>query len=122
QNVTTYGTVIDVPNPQLKLKPGMTANVKVEIAKRTAVLRVPNAALRFRPTADVFAALNQEMPPEAQGGGGRSGRGRQGATGTAGTAATDATGSQPPPGSDGQRGSPTRGEDGAARSGQGPST
>ena len=37
QNVTTYGTVIDVPNPELKLKPGMTANVKVEIAKRTDV-------------------------------------------------------------------------------------
>ena len=66
QNVTTYGTVIDVPNPQLKLKPGMTANVKVEIAKRTDVLRVPNAALRFRPTAEVFAALNQAVPPEAQ--------------------------------------------------------
>jgi HlyD family secretion protein len=55
QNVTTYGTVIDVPNPELKLKPGMTANVKVEIAKRTNVLRVPNPALRFRPTPEVFA-------------------------------------------------------------------
>ena len=73
-NVTTYGTVIDVPNPQLKLKPGMTANVKVEIAKRTDVLRVPNAALRFRPTADVFAALNQPVPPEAHAGGGRARR------------------------------------------------
>ena len=82
QNVTTYGTVIDVPNPQLKLKPGMTANVKVEIAKRTDVLRMPNAALRFRPTPEVFAALNQQVPPEAQsasgGGGGRGGRGGQG--------------------------------------------
>src|SRR5262249_27730948 len=76
QNVTTYGTVIDVPNNQLKLKPGMTANVKVEISKRTDVLRVPNAALRFRPTNDVFASLNQEVPPEVQGGnrGGRGGR------------------------------------------------
>ena len=64
--MTTYGTVIDVPNPQLKLKPGMTANVKVEIAKRTDVLRVPNAALRFRPTTEVFAALNQPVPPEAR--------------------------------------------------------
>jgi HlyD family secretion protein len=80
QNVTTYGTVIDVPNPQLKLKPGMTANVKVEIAKRTDALRVPNAALRFRPTPEVFAALNQAVPPEAQSGGGgsRGGRGGQG--------------------------------------------
>src|SRR5260221_3782072 len=76
-NVTTYGTVIDVPNAQLKLKPGMTANVKVEIGKRTDVLRVPNAALRFRPTPEVFTALNQPMPPEAQfaGGGRRGGRG-----------------------------------------------
>src|SRR5438270_7516650 len=65
QNVTTYGTVIDVPNEQLKLKPGMTANVKVEIAKRSDVLRVPNAALRFRPSTDLFAALNQPVPAEA---------------------------------------------------------
>jgi HlyD family secretion protein len=59
QNVVTYATVIDVPNPQLKLKPGMTANVNVEINKRTNVLRVPNAALRFRPTNEIFAALGQ---------------------------------------------------------------
>ena len=77
QNVTTYGTVIDVPNAQLKLKPGMTANVKVEISKRTDVLRVPNAAMRFRPTQDVFAALNQQPPPEAQFAGNRGGRGGQ---------------------------------------------
>ena len=78
-NVTTYGTVIDVPNPQLKLKPGMTANVRVEIAKRTDALRLPNGALRFRPTPDVFAALNQPVPPEAQtAGAGRAGRGGQG--------------------------------------------
>jgi HlyD family secretion protein len=74
-NVTTYGTVIDVPNAQLKLKPGMTANVKLEIAKRTDVLRVPAAALRFRPSTDVFAALNQPVPPEALANAGRGGRG-----------------------------------------------
>ncbi len=73
QNVTTYGTVIGVPNTQLKLKPGMTANVKVEIAKRIDTLRVPNVALRFRPSTDVFAALNQPVPPEASGRGGRGG-------------------------------------------------
>ena len=71
QNVTTYGTVIDVPNPQLKLKPGMTATVKVEISHKTNVLRVPNGSIRFRPTIDVFAALNQPVPPEAQVGAGR---------------------------------------------------
>src|SRR6266581_1622522 len=66
QNVTTYGTVIDVPNEQLKLKPGMTANVKVEIAKSSNVLRVPNAALRFLPTNEIFAALGQTPPDPSQ--------------------------------------------------------
>ncbi|HMB79143.1 MAG TPA: efflux RND transporter periplasmic adaptor subunit, partial [Vicinamibacterales bacterium] len=84
QNVTTYGTVIDVPNAELKLKPGMTANVKVEIAKKTDTLRVPNAALRFRPSTDVFAALNQQVPPEAlnAGRGGRGGGQGRGGTRT----------------------------------------
>jgi HlyD family secretion protein len=69
QNVVTYQTVIDVPNPGLKLKPGMTANVNIEIARRTNVLRVPNGALRFRPTAETFAALGQTPPPGGMGGG-----------------------------------------------------
>src|SRR5688572_9808639 len=76
QNVVTYQTVIDVPNPELKLKPGMTANVNIEIARRANVIRVPNGALRFRPTAETFAALGQTPPPGATGGGrGRSGGG-----------------------------------------------
>jgi HlyD family secretion protein len=106
QNVTTYGTVIDVPNAQLKLKPGMTANVKVEIAKRSDVLRVPNAALRFRPTADVFAALNQPVPPEQQfAGGGRQNRGNRGAGASvpgAGASAQGATGISQGAGTSGQ--------------------
>jgi HlyD family secretion protein len=68
QNVVTYQTVIDVPNPGLKLKPGMTANVNIEIARRENVIRVPNTALRFRPTAEVFAALGQEPPAGGMGG------------------------------------------------------
>ncbi len=56
QNVVTYATVIDVPNNELKLKPGMTANVNVEIARSSNVLRVPNSALRFRPTNEMYAA------------------------------------------------------------------
>ncbi len=79
QNVVTYQTVIAVPNPQWKLKPGMTASVNIEVARKNNVLRIPNAALRFRPTNDMFAALNQEVPPEMQRGqggfGGRNGRG-----------------------------------------------
>ena len=62
QNVVTYATVIDVPNPELKLKPGMTATVSVEIARRSNVLRIPNTALRFRPTNEMFAALGQPPP------------------------------------------------------------
>ena len=68
QNVVTYATVIDVPNPDLELKPGMTATVTLEIARRDDVVRIPNAALRFRPTPQMFAALNQPVPEERQGG------------------------------------------------------
>jgi HlyD family secretion protein len=49
QNVVTYTAVIDVPNPELKLKPGMTANVTATVAERDSVLAVPGSALRFRP-------------------------------------------------------------------------
>ena len=50
QNVVTYDTVIGVSNPDLKLKPGMTANVSILIAHRDNVLQIKNAALRYRPT------------------------------------------------------------------------
>jgi HlyD family secretion protein len=56
QNVVTYATMISAPNPELKLKPGMTANLSIEVARRENVLRVPAAALRFKPAATVLAA------------------------------------------------------------------
>jgi HlyD family secretion protein len=49
QNVVTYNVVIDVSNPEEKLKPGMTTNLIFTIDERNNVLKVPNAALRFRP-------------------------------------------------------------------------
>ncbi|MBI5387564.1 MAG: efflux RND transporter periplasmic adaptor subunit [Verrucomicrobia bacterium] len=49
QNVVTYDTVIEVNNADLKLKPGMTANVSITTAQREDALKVSNAALRFRP-------------------------------------------------------------------------
>jgi HlyD family secretion protein len=49
QNVVTYDTVIGVSNPELKLKPGMTANVSIVIAHKDDVLQIKNAALRYRP-------------------------------------------------------------------------
>ena len=96
QNVVTYATVIDVPNPQLKLKPGMTPTVTVEIAKKTDVVRVPVAALRFRPSSDVFAAFNQEMPPDLMGGQ-RRGQGNAGGPGAPGAGPQAAAPAAPPP-------------------------
>ena len=59
QNVVTYAAIISAPNPELKLRPGMTANVTVEVLRRENVLRVPNAALRFEPGDDLLASLGQ---------------------------------------------------------------
>ena len=49
QNVVTYDTVIGVSNSDLKLKPGMTANVSIIVARKDNVLQIKNAALRYRP-------------------------------------------------------------------------
>jgi HlyD family secretion protein len=49
QNVVTYDTVIGVTNADFKLKPGMTATVSITTAQRTNVVKIPNAALRFKP-------------------------------------------------------------------------
>jgi HlyD family secretion protein len=55
QNVVTYDAVVDVDNADLHLKPGMTANVTFVYAERKGVLRIPSAALRFRPPEDLVA-------------------------------------------------------------------
>lgn len=55
QNVVTYIVVIKVDNPELKLKPGMTANVSIIIATKTGAIKIPNAALRFKWTAEKAA-------------------------------------------------------------------
>jgi len=89
QNVVTYATVIDVPNVDLKLKPGMTANVNIEIARKENVLRVPNASLRFRPTNEIFAALGQT--PES---GREPGRAAARTSGTAPAAAAEQSAAQ----------------------------
>ena len=62
QNVVTYDAVIDVNNPELKLKPGMTANVSFVYAEKDDVIRIPNAALRFRPSTEVVALLAKGRP------------------------------------------------------------
>ena len=55
QNVVTYDAVIDVDNADFRLKPGMTANVTFVYAERKDVLRIPSAALRFRPPDALLA-------------------------------------------------------------------
>jgi HlyD family secretion protein len=54
QNVVTYNAIIDVENPELKLKPGMTANVSLIYDERENALRIPNSVLRFRPAPGTF--------------------------------------------------------------------
>jgi HlyD family secretion protein len=64
QNVVTYDTIIEVGNPESKLKPGMTANVSIIVARREGVLTIPNAALRFRPpNASGGGEPRGSMPP-----------------------------------------------------------
>ena len=62
QNVVTYNAVIDVDNPDLRLRPGMTANTTFVFDNKDDVLRVANAALRFRPSLDLAGALKLEIP------------------------------------------------------------
>jgi HlyD family secretion protein len=63
QNVVTYDVVLDVENPEGKLRPGMTANVLILIVQRTQVAAVPNEALRFRPAAGPAAAGSAKASP-----------------------------------------------------------
>lgn len=51
QNVVTYVVVVNVDNSELKLKPGMTANVSVVVARKDDIVKIPLAALRFKPKA-----------------------------------------------------------------------
>ncbi|HET8937076.1 MAG TPA: efflux RND transporter periplasmic adaptor subunit [Polyangiales bacterium] len=95
QNVVTYDAVIDVANPELKLRPGMTANVTFVYADQQEALRTVNAALRFKPSAELLKAAkppetggkpgSPEAAPEASGGPAKprgSARGRREPTNT----------------------------------------
>ncbi|MBM4271039.1 MAG: efflux RND transporter periplasmic adaptor subunit [Deltaproteobacteria bacterium] len=62
QNVVTYDVVVKVDNPDLKLKPGMTANVSIILSDKKEVLRIPNAALRYRPAERGKEGQTQKGP------------------------------------------------------------
>jgi HlyD family secretion protein len=79
QNVVTYDTVIGVSNPDLKLKPGMTANVAIIVAHKDDVLQIKNAALRYRPPdATPVETKRTSASRPGRPGGGRSNSGQEG--------------------------------------------
>ncbi|HSE04001.1 MAG TPA: efflux RND transporter periplasmic adaptor subunit [Methylomirabilota bacterium] len=71
QNVVTYDVVVSARNPEQRLLPGMTANVRIIIDQKESVLQVPNAALRFRPPG--MDAPERARPARPGPGGGRGG-------------------------------------------------
>ncbi len=78
QNVVTYDVVITVDNTDLKLMPGMTANVSIVVASKEGVLKVPNTALRFKPT-EKDGVSPQAASAEGVGGSSAPLRGKTGA-------------------------------------------
>jgi HlyD family secretion protein len=72
QNVVTYDAVIDVENPDLKLRPGMTANITFVYARREDTLMVANAALRFRPPPGFGQPPGSHRSHAPTGGGGET--------------------------------------------------
>jgi HlyD family secretion protein len=65
QNVVSYTTVVDVSNPSLKLRPGMTANIVIRVEMRANALQVPENAVRFKPNDELFGLLHQAVPSAA---------------------------------------------------------
>jgi HlyD family secretion protein len=61
QNVVTYPVVVEVANPDLKLLPGMTANLSFETDRREDIIRIPNAALRFYPQIEQVHPDDKEL-------------------------------------------------------------
>jgi HlyD family secretion protein len=78
QNVVTYSVILGIENPEMKLKPGMTANIVITVDQRSNVLKVPNASLRYTPpgarrddvrpdkfSADVAVETEPDAPRDA---------------------------------------------------------
>lgn len=61
-NVVTYEVIVNAPNPEMKLKPGLTANITIYTMERKNVLTLPNKALKFTPTAEMLAEGEQIEP------------------------------------------------------------
>jgi HlyD family secretion protein len=113
-NVVTYPVWITVRNNDLKLRPGMTATVRIVVDRADNVLRVPNQALRFRPTTDIYTWLGMPAPAPGQG----RGRGANALNGTPGAPGAAGTPTAEAPAAGGTRTPRTR--PGAATPGAGP--
>ncbi len=113
QNVVTYVTVIGVDNGDMKLKPGMTANVSVQTQRKDDVLKIPSSALRFKPKTgkDDKGARGEGAAREAKVGGAAAGRPQ------AATPAKDTAKSAAAPAKDAAKGAaePPLGKGGARR-------
>jgi HlyD family secretion protein len=72
QNVVTYTTIVDVNNPEMKLRPGMTATVSIVVGEAKDALRVPNSALRFQPPPEVMQKVFEEMRQQRQAASGKT--------------------------------------------------
>jgi HlyD family secretion protein len=105
QNVVTYNVVIDVSNPEQKLKPGMTANLTITIDERNNVLKVANAALRFTPqdSTGQKTSANPSGSANASGQGRRQGATQQSANANAATGSNAAAQKSPQQGNGGER-------------------
>jgi HlyD family secretion protein len=75
QNVVTYPVWINVPNPDLRLRPSLTATVRIVLQTANGAVRIPNQALRFRPTSDMYTALGLTPPAPPAGRAAGAGRG-----------------------------------------------
>src|SRR6185503_13329895 len=86
--VVTYDAVIDVDNPDKTLRPGMTANVTFVLAQVADAVKIPNAALRFKPTREQMQALREQF------GGGSGRRGSGGWSGSGGSSGSGGRGNR----------------------------
>jgi HlyD family secretion protein len=114
QNVVTYSAVIDVANPELKLRPGMTTNITIAVARRDNVLTIPNSALRFKPTLSEkeqqeMTAKMEERRQQRQAERGQDGQGAEPQSGQAQPQKPGEQGQAPQPGQRPQGRNPQQG-------------
>ncbi len=123
QNVITYPVMVEVPNPDGKLRPSMTANITIEVMTVNDVLRIPNAALRFKPEIPMAKAARAGAGAAGAAGAGAAGATAAGSSGAAGAAgstggATDQRAAGGPGGAPGGGGSGSQGGGGGAGGGR----